>query len=194
MPCSKCKQSGHNARSCSNEIKVQETTEPAVGPINDADEETDDADTEAPSNTKTTKYYCYFLGQHNNWTGQTYNGYTVNLSRRLRQHNGEIKGGAWATTAKDKGAWSFIAALTSDSWTSVSRAMACEWNCRYPTRKKPRPKIYAGAKGRINSLVEIFKHIKDDIRLYIHPTFYDHAVSLGLPSHVVLYKKLDEIL
>jgi len=194
MPCSKCKQSGHNARSCSIEIKVQDTTEPAVGPINDADAETDDADAEQPSNAKTTKYYCYFLGQHNNWTGQTYNGYTVNLSRRLRQHNGEIKGGAWATTAKDKGAWSFIAALTSDSWASVSRAMACEWNCRYPTRKKPRPKIFAGAKGRINSLVEIFKHIKDDVRLYIHPTFYDHAVSLGLPSHVVLYKKLDEIL
>ena len=191
MPCSKCKQSGHNARSCSNEIKVQETTEHVVA---------DDSavavaeDEEAPSSTKETKYYCYFLGQHNNWSGQTYNGYTVNLSRRLRQHNGEIKGGAWATTAKDKGAWSFIAALTSDSWASVSRAMACEWNCRYPTRKKPRPKIFAGAKGRINSLVEIFKHIKDDVRLYIHPTFYDHAVSLGLPSHVVLYKKLDEIL
>jgi predicted GIY-YIG superfamily endonuclease len=195
MPCSKCKQSGHNARSCSNEIKVQETTEQAIEPINDADAVDDDTDTH--SNTKEkkeTKYYCYFLGQHNNWSGQTYNGYTVNLSRRLRQHNGEIKGGAWATTAKDKGAWSFIAALTSDSWASVSRAMACEWNCRYPTRKKPRPKIFAGAKGRINSLVEIFKHIKDDIRLYIHPTFYDHVVSLGLPSHVVLYKKLDEIL
>ena len=195
MPCSKCKQSGHNARSCSGEIKVQETTEPATDDFTHA-EDLDvvvDVD-ETPSNTKETKYYCYFLGQHNNWTGQTYNGYTVNLSRRLRQHNGEIKGGAWATTAKDKGAWSFIAALTSDSWASVSRAMACEWNCRYPTRKKPRPKIFAGAKGRINSLVEIFKHIKDDVRLYIHPTFYDHAVSLGLPSHITLYKKLDEIL
>jgi predicted GIY-YIG superfamily endonuclease len=196
MPCSKCKQSGHNARSCNNEIKVQATPEPTSDDLHSvAVAEDEEADTDAvSSNTKTTKYYCYFLGQHNNWTGQTYNGYTVNLSRRLRQHNGEIKGGAWATTAKDKGAWSFIAALTSDSWASVSRAMACEWNCRYPTRKKPRPKIFAGAKGRINSLVEIFKHIKDDVRLYIHPTFYDHAVSLGLPSHVVLYKKLDEIL
>jgi predicted GIY-YIG superfamily endonuclease len=196
MPCSKCKQSGHNARSCSSEIKVQETNAEPVSDNLDsvAVAEDEEADDEAPSTTKITKYYCYFLGQHNNWSGQTYNGYTVNLSRRLRQHNGEIKGGAWATTAKDKGAWSFIAALTSDSWASVSRAMACEWNCRYPTRKKPRPKIFAGAKGRINSLVEIFKHIKDDVRLYIHPTFYDHAVSLGLPSHVVLYKKLDEIL
>jgi predicted GIY-YIG superfamily endonuclease len=187
MPCSKCKQSGHNARSCKNDDKVLETTE------HPADDLAEDEEADVPSNTK-TKYYCYFLGQHNNWTGQTYNGYTVNLSRRLRQHNGEIKGGAWATTAKDKGAWSFIAALTSDSWASVSRAMACEWNCRYPTRKKPRPKIFAGAKGRIDSLVEIFKHIKDDVRLYIHPAFYDHAVSLGLPSHVTLYKKLDEIL
>jgi structure-specific endonuclease subunit SLX1 len=191
MPCSKCKQSGHNARSCSSEINVQEVTSEQAPDDLDA---VDDQAGEEPSNTKTTKYYCYFLGQHNNWSGQTYNGYTVNLSRRLRQHNGEIKGGAWATTAKDKGAWSFIAALTSDSWASVSRAMACEWNCRYPTRKKPRPKIFAGAKGRIDSLVEIFKHIKDDVRLYIHPAFYDHAVSLGLPSHVVLYKKLDEIL
>jgi len=195
MPCSKCKQSGHNSRSCSNEIKVQETTEPVSDDITCVGDVAEEADVEVSSKTtKETKYYCYFLGQHNNWTGQTYNGYTVNLSRRLRQHNGEIKGGAWATTAKDKGAWSFIAALTSDSWASVSRAMACEWNCRYPTRKKPRPKIFAGAKGRINSLIEIFKHIKDEVRLYIHPAFYDHAVSLGLPSHVVLYKKLEEIL
>ena len=197
MPCSKCKQSGHNARSCKNDANVLDTTEPSGDDSALAEDLDVVVEDETPSNTKTTKetkYYCYFLGQHNNWTGQTYNGYTVNLSRRLRQHNGEIKGGAWATTAKDKGAWSFIAALTSDSWASVSRAMACEWNCRYPTRKKPRPKIFAGAKGRINSLVEIFKHIKDDVRLYIHPTFYDHAVSLGLPSHVVLSKKLDEIL
>ena len=186
MPCSKCKQSGHNARSCSNSSSIEDpvitqSITPSV---------TDD---EQPSNAKATKYYCYFLGQHNYWSGQTYNGYTVNLSRRLRQHNGEIKGGAWATTAKDKGAWSFIAVLTSDSWTSVSRAMACEWNCRYPTRKKPRPKMFAGAKGRIDSLVEIFKHIKDDVRLYLHPAFYDHALSLGLPSHVTLYKQLEDI-
>jgi len=188
MPCSKCKQSGHNARSCSS-AQVQE-----IDPCIEQSITPSVTDDEQPSNAKTTKYYCYFLGQHNHWPGQTYNGYTVNLTRRLRQHNGEIKGGAWATTAKDKGAWSFIAVITSDSWTSVSRAMACEWNCRYPTRKKPRPKIFAGAKGRINSLVEIFKHIKDDVRLYVHPAFYDHALSLGLPSHVSLYKQLEEII
>lgn len=186
MPCTKCKQSGHNARSCSF-MPITENNEP------DDMTTTDDAEVDLATESKSTKYYCYFLGQHDNWNGQTYNGYPVNLRRRLRQHNGEIKGGAWATTAKDKDAWSFIAVLTSDSWNSVSRAMACEWNCRYPTRKKPQPKIFAGAKGRINSLVEIFKHIKDDVRLYIHPVFYDHAVSLGLPAHVTLYKQLEEI-
>lgn len=136
-------------------------------------------------------YYCYFLAQHDNWEGQTYNGYTVDLKKRLRQHNGEIKGGAWATASKGKGSWSFTAVLTSPQWTSISRAMACEWNCRYPTRKKPRPKEYAGATGRIKSLVEIFKHITDETHLYVHANFYQQAVSLQLPQHVVLHEFAD---
>ena len=171
MPCSKCKQPGHNVRSCTQTEQTEQTEQPS----------------------KKNTYYCYFLGQHNNWNGQTYNGYTTNLKRRLRQHNGEIKGGAWATTAKGNGSWSFIAVLTSSSWQSISRAMACEWNCRYPTRKKPRPNIYAGSSGRINSLSEIFTHLKDEIRLYIHPAFYDQSVNLNLPSHVTLFTNLDEL-
>lgn len=35
----------------------------------------------------------------------TYVGATVNLNHRLRQHNGELAGGAAATTAKGPGAW-----------------------------------------------------------------------------------------
>ena len=76
------------------------------------------------------RYYCYFLGQESAilGQGQTYNGYTVNLKRRLRQHNGEIKGGAYAT--RGKGPWEFIAVFTSKSWTSV-RAMQVEWLARW---------------------------------------------------------------
>ena len=133
MPCSFCKNSGHNARSCQQ--KKQQHTLTEESPNTDTiDSLIPDNDCQPQKKTSST-YYCYFLGQHTNWNGQTYNGYTVNLQKRLRQHNGEIKGGAWATTAKDKGAWSFIAVLTSSSWESISRAMACEWNCRYPTRK-----------------------------------------------------------
>jgi hypothetical protein len=42
------------------------------------------------SETNSSKtMYCYFLRSQN----RTYNGYTVDLERRLRQHNGELKGG-----------------------------------------------------------------------------------------------------
>jgi len=186
MPCSKCKGIGHNARSCSQFLSTPESQDSTS--YDNLNENVVD------SINKHNSYYCYFLGQHDNWNGQTYNGYTTNLQRRLRQHNGEIKGGAWATTAKDNGAWSFIAVLTSSSWNSISRAMACEWNCRYPTRKKPRPKIYAGSQGRINSLIEIFKHIKDDIHLYIHPVFYQQALTLNLPPHVTIHESLENII
>ena len=46
-----------------------------------------------------SKYYVYLLESTNHCT---YVGATMNLDRRLRQHNGEIKGGARATTTKQK--------------------------------------------------------------------------------------------
>ena len=172
MPCKICKQAGHNSRTCnSSETKPESSSETKP---------------ESSSETKpeqTKKYYCYILGQTRqiqNGTGRTYNGYTVNLNRRLRQHNGEIKGGAFAT--KGIGPWEFIAVMTCDTWTNV-RAMQVEWLIRYPTRKKPRPTCYAGARGRIASLVEICKRLGDDsVRLYIHQTFCDYASGLGLPG------------
>jgi predicted GIY-YIG superfamily endonuclease len=41
--------------------------------------------------------YCVYLLKHEN-LNRTYVGITNNLKRRLRQHNGEIKGGARSTT------------------------------------------------------------------------------------------------
>jgi predicted GIY-YIG superfamily endonuclease len=131
------------------------------------------------------------LGQANTLSGQgqTYNGYTVNLIHRLRQHNGEIKGGAHAT--RGKGPWEFIAVFTSKSWTQV-RAMQIEWLCRYPTRKKPRPTIYAGAKGRISSLTEVCSRIEEPVSLYVIDKYYDDAVSLNLPERITLCKTLED--
>ena len=42
-----------------------------------------------PDTNSNKTMYCYFLRSEN----RTYNGYTVDLKRRLRQHNGELKGG-----------------------------------------------------------------------------------------------------
>jgi predicted GIY-YIG superfamily endonuclease len=43
-------------------------------------------------------YICYTLRSSNNkYLNRTYTGITNNSTRRLRQHNGELKGGARAT-------------------------------------------------------------------------------------------------
>ena len=135
---------------------------------------------------KETKYYCYFLGQvgTNHIDGQTYNGYTVNMGRRIRQHNGIIKGGAHATRGKE---WRFIAYIHCPKWNNI-RAMQVEWLCRYPTRKKPRPRHFAGSKGRIESLVEICSRLDSvqdaEIVLYVLPEFIDLIPREQIPEYV----------
>lgn len=54
------------------------------------------------------KYYVYLL--RSTTSKKTYIGYTVNIKRRLRQHNGEITGGAKRT---QKGRpWELVAWVT----------------------------------------------------------------------------------
>ena len=193
MPCKKCRQDGHNSRTCkavmTSDANVPVITSDADVPVitSDANVLVKTSDANVP--VKTKRYYCYILGQTRHvreGVGRTYNGYTVNLTHRLRQHNGEIKGGAFAT--KNKGPWEFIAVMTCLDWTSV-RAMQVEWLIRYPTRKKPRPTEYAGAQGRINSLVEVVKRMDEpNIRLYVHPRFYDGVV---LPEKVELFRLIE---
>ena len=125
-------------------------------------------------------YYCYIIANEK----RTYNGYTNNLSRRLRQHNGEIKGGAKATHNRKDGMWKYIAIITNPEWTA-QRAMQVEYWVKYPTRKKPRPKEYCTPVGRIKSLKNIFENISDNVVIYIHPDFLETALEIGVP-HVTL--------
>ena len=123
-------------------------------------------------------FYCYIIASGN----RTYNGYTNNLARRLRQHNREIKGGARATCIRGGTdactPWKYIAILTCNSWTA-QRAMQVEWNIKYPTRHKPRPHIYQGPVGRIRSFEEVFKFVKDDdMILYIDTVYIDILTPL----------------
>ena len=109
------------------------------------------------SNSKGPPFYCYIIANGNS----TYNGYTNNLERRLRQHNGIIKGGAKITTKlinKDQSKWHYIAIITNPNWTATN-AMQVEWTCKYPTRKKPRPREFQGIVGRIKSLKYILEYI-----------------------------------
>lgn len=96
-----------------------------------------------------TTWYCYILRSRNPlYSNHTYNGSTNDLVRRLRQHNGELVGGAKAT--HNKGPWEYYAILTG--FITHKEALSCEWRIKHPTNKKLRPKKYCGINGRINSL------------------------------------------
>nr|QBK89758.1 MAG: GIY-YIG catalytic domain protein [Pithovirus LCPAC101] len=91
------------------------------------------------------QYYVYLLQSINN-TRRTYIGYTVNPTRRLRQHNREIKGGALKTSKFYP--WEIICYITGfqDSRT----ALQFEWCNNHP--KKMGLTKRCGKNGRIKTL------------------------------------------
>lgn len=80
-------------------------------------------------------YLVYLLKSDN----YSYVGMTNNFTRRLRQHNKEIKGGARYTSKRD----SWYPVLIIDGFQNMKSAMQCEW--RLKRGKK-------GAGGRIRYL------------------------------------------
>lgn len=82
------------------------------------------------SSNTATAFYVYLL--LSSITGNTYIGATVNLDRRLRQHNGEIKGGARRTTSLGE-TWTRIAYVSGfPDWTA---ALQFEWRWKQLSRK-----------------------------------------------------------
>lgn len=97
----------------------------------------------------TPGYSCYIL--HNPENDTTYNGSTNNTVRRLRQHNGEISGGARATK-RLAGRWVYLAMVTADPPLEHNEALSLEWHIRYPNGRRPRPRSFAGPTGRLRGL------------------------------------------
>ena len=93
------------------------------------------------------KYYVYLL--KSTTTKRTYIGYTVDPKRRLRQHNGEIKGGAKYTRYGRP--WKMILYITGFPYERT--AMQYEWRCHNPPRKMRRKG--AGIYVRINQMKQI---------------------------------------
>jgi structure-specific endonuclease subunit SLX1 len=102
--------------------------------------------------------YCYIL--YNDTNNKTYNGYTVNPARRIRQHNKELKGGAKYTTNNNVDIeWKYLLIIESNDFDKHN-ALCFEWMIKYPTRKKPRPKEYQGILGRLKSLPLVLSYYK----------------------------------
>ena len=75
-------------------------------------------------------FYVYLLLSENGI--YSYVGATIDVNRRLRQHNGEIKGGAKATTSKE-GKWRRICYISGfPDWPA---ALQFEWRWKQLSRK-----------------------------------------------------------
>lgn len=90
----------------------------------------------------------------------SYIGFTVNLERRLRQHNREIKGGAKKT--KNKGRWEVAAYVKG--FRSRIEALQFEWMLQHPHRsviiRDLRAKNHRSAKKRLELMYKVMEHEK----------------------------------
>ncbi len=95
-----------------------------------------------------SEYICYILKCNN----YTYNGCTNNFKRRIRQHNGKIKGGAKCTSRK--GPWQPYCIITG--FKDNIEALQTEWRIKRVEGRR-RASKYCGAEGRIKGLNQILK-------------------------------------
>jgi len=77
-------------------------------------------------------FFVYLLLSSDN---STYVGSTVDLDRRLRQHNKEIKGGAFATGAKVNKGEIWIRVAHIEGFPDWKTALQFEWRWKQLTRK-----------------------------------------------------------
>jgi len=77
-------------------------------------------------------FFVYLLLSSDN---STYVGATVDLDRRLRQHNKEIKGGAFATGTKVEKGELWIRAAHVEGFPDWQAALQFEWRWKQLTRK-----------------------------------------------------------
>ncbi len=146
-------------------------------------------------------WYCYIIKSKDpHHPNKSYNGSTNNIIKRLRQHNGEITGGAFRT--KIGRPWEYFAVLKGLS--DHINALSCEWRIRYPDNKRKKEKKYKGIKGRIVGLNEILQLEKwtnpctilnkdMNLELWITKDFEDLLNIDDLPPniHVNVVDKID---
>lgn len=101
-------------------------------------------------------HYCYLLrNSYEPHKNRTYNGYTIDPKKRIRQHNQEIKGGAKYTKKWGDKKWEIYVLIKG--YPDNKNALQCEWKIKHPISKKIRPKRYNSPKGRVIGLNSILK-------------------------------------
>ena len=82
---------------------------------------------------------------------RTYVGMTKNMEKRIRQHNGEIKGGAKYTQYGRP----WIVILQVRGFPDKSSALQCEWKNHHP----PKNLKYNKIQGRLYHRLKVMKNI-----------------------------------
>ena len=114
---------------------------------------------EIQMDTTMNSYFVYLLICSDG--SASYVGATVDLDHRLRQHNGEIKGGAVATTSKLTKNRSWIRAAHVRGFPDWKSALQFEWRWKQISRKRlPKPNSIQQKRGpplqnRLGALSEL---------------------------------------
>ena len=100
-----------------------------------------------------SSFFVYLLTATN---GNTYVGATVDLQRRLRQHNKELVGGAHATGLKVSQGESWTRAAHVSGFPDWQAALQFEWRWKHLSRKYP---------AKMNPLERRMKALQDLLAL-----------------------------
>ena len=132
---------------------------------------------------------CYILFSN----GRSYTGASNNVHKRLRQHNGELAGGAKATQMNRP--WKHLCVI---SGFDKSLALCCEWRLkRKKSKYNKKLKPFGGIKNKIENVYEVLNLEKYTSKCspsnltpitltwYIHPEVsYEINPKITLPSHI----------
>ena len=135
-----------------------------------------------------SRFFCYILKTVKPSCNKTYNGYTVNLNRRIRQHNSELAGGARYTTSMSVNStaptWQFYAVISG--FSTNNEALSFEWWIKHPEGKRKRSAKFAGPLGRLLGLVHVLPRLNkynvlNKYDIWIHSDFSNY-VAAQLPQ------------
>ena len=126
--------------------------------------------------TDAPAHNCYVVF---NETGLTYVGYTVNQERRLRQHCGELSGGARYTSGR--GPWHYLLFIESPDLTK-HLALSLEWWMKHPTGHRKCPKEFCGKLGRLKAMAHVLQKSKFEtvghFTVAVHADYAEAAQTL----------------
>lgn len=138
-------------------------------------------------------FYCYILkNDSEKFKNRSYVGSTNKPSRRIRQHNGEITGGAKST--KVCNVWKFCALVTG--FPDKINMLQCEWAIKHQKNHGPG--------GRIKALCKTLKTEKwtknstvlnKDIKLkaWVLEEYKDNIIDLPDNVEVIYVNYIDPI-